>query len=124
VWEWYALSHRLELSPFLGAVGLFLLSFVGIAISLWPFIVPYQCTLSRAASSPSTQAFLLIGPRRGREGRGVERGERMLGLIEAADQEEAPDLESPRMRGIHAVAVRFERRPRRVERLRRLPQVA
>src|SRR5260370_25017351 len=48
----------------------------------------------------------------------------MLGLVEAADQEQAPDLEIPRMRGIYAVAVRFERRPRRVERLRRPAQVA
>ena len=48
----------------------------------------------------------------------------MLGLVEAADQEQAPDLEIARMRGVHAVAVRFERRPRRVERLRRPAQVA
>ena len=61
LWLWYALSRRHELSPFLGAIGLFLLSFVGIAISLWPFIVPYHYTLWQAASSPSTQAFLLIG---------------------------------------------------------------
>ena len=61
LWEWYALSHRHELSPFLAAIGLFLLSFVGMAISLWPFIVPYHYTLSQAASSSSTQAFLLIG---------------------------------------------------------------
>ena len=45
--------------------------------------------------------------------------ERALGLVEATDQEQAPDLEIPRIRGIHAVAVRFERRPRCVERLRR-----
>ena len=56
-----SISTRKQLSLFLGAVGLFLLSFVGTAISLWPFIVPYQYTLSQAASSPSTQAFLLIG---------------------------------------------------------------
>jgi len=61
LWEWYALSHRNELSPFLAAIGLFLLSFVGMAISLWPFIVPYHYTLWQAASSSSTQAFLLIG---------------------------------------------------------------
>ncbi len=59
--EWYALSHRYELLPFLAAIGLFLMSFVGIAISLWPFIVPYHYTLWQAASSSSTQAFLLIG---------------------------------------------------------------
>ena len=67
---------------------------------------------------------LVGGPRRGREGRGVELGEHALGLVEAPDQEQAPDLEIPRMRGIDPVAVRFERRPRRVERLRRPAQVA
>jgi cytochrome d ubiquinol oxidase subunit II len=59
--EWYALTHRQELTPFLGAIGLFLISFIGIAISLWPMIVPFHYTLWQAASSPSTQAFLLIG---------------------------------------------------------------
>ena len=34
---------------------------IGIAISLWPMIVPYHYTLWEAASSPSTQAFMLIG---------------------------------------------------------------
>jgi cytochrome d ubiquinol oxidase subunit II len=59
--EWEALRRRHELTPFLGAVALFLMSFVGIAISLWPMIVPYRYTLWQAASSESTQAFLLIG---------------------------------------------------------------
>jgi cytochrome d ubiquinol oxidase subunit II len=58
--EWYALSRQ-EVTPFLGAIGLFLMSFIGIAISLWPMIVPFHFTLWQAASSPSTQAFLLIG---------------------------------------------------------------
>jgi len=64
------------------------------------------------------------GPRRGREGRGVELGEPTLGRVEAPNQEEAPDLKVPRMRGVHPVAMRFERRPRRVERLGRPAQVA
>ena len=59
--EWYALRRRYELLPFLGAIGLFLMSFVGIAISLWPMIVPFHYSLWQAASSGSTQAFLLIG---------------------------------------------------------------
>jgi cytochrome d ubiquinol oxidase subunit II len=61
VGEWLALGRRYELLPFVGAVGLFLMSFIGIAISLWPMIVPYHYTLWQAASSESTQAFLLIG---------------------------------------------------------------
>ena len=37
------------------------LSYLGIAGSLWPFIVPHSFTLWEAASSASTQAFLLVG---------------------------------------------------------------
>jgi cytochrome d ubiquinol oxidase subunit II len=59
--EWEALRRRHELTPFLGAVALFLMSFIGIAIGLWPMIVPYHYTLWETASSPSTQAFFLIG---------------------------------------------------------------
>src|SRR6185437_1678115 len=40
------------------------------------------------------------------------------------DQQEAPNFEIPRVRGVHPVAVRFERRARRVERLRRPGEVA
>jgi cytochrome d ubiquinol oxidase subunit II len=62
VGEWYALRQRRhDVLPFLGAIGLFLMSFIGIAISLWPMIVPYHYTLWEAASSASTQAFMLIG---------------------------------------------------------------
>jgi cytochrome d ubiquinol oxidase subunit II len=58
---WYALGRPLEAAPFVTAIGLFLMSFIGIAISLWPMIVPRRYTLWEAASAPSTQAFLLIG---------------------------------------------------------------
>ncbi|MGZ8995367.1 MAG: cytochrome d ubiquinol oxidase subunit II, partial [Rhodospirillales bacterium] len=50
-----------ELTPFLAAVGLFLLSYVGLAISLWPNVVPPDITIWEASSSPSTQRFLLYG---------------------------------------------------------------
>jgi cytochrome bd ubiquinol oxidase subunit II len=58
--EWHVLSRH-EAMPFVGAILLFLMSFIGIAVSLWPMIVPYHYSLWQAASSPSTQAFLLIG---------------------------------------------------------------
>jgi cytochrome d ubiquinol oxidase subunit II len=61
VFEWRALNNRSELAPFIGAVGLFVMSYLGIAISLWPTIVPHHYTLWEAASAPGTQAFLLIG---------------------------------------------------------------
>jgi cytochrome bd ubiquinol oxidase subunit II len=37
------------------------MSYLGIAISLWPMIVPGHFTLYQASASQSTQAFLLIG---------------------------------------------------------------
>jgi cytochrome bd ubiquinol oxidase subunit II len=58
---WRSLNDRSEFGPFLGALGLFVMSYIGIAISLWPMIVPGHFTLQQAAASPSTQAFLLIG---------------------------------------------------------------
>jgi cytochrome bd ubiquinol oxidase subunit II len=58
---WRALNSEAEVIPFVGAMGLFTLSYVGIAISLFPMIVPYHFTLWEAASSPRTQAFLLVG---------------------------------------------------------------
>jgi cytochrome d ubiquinol oxidase subunit II len=58
---WRALNRPSEFGPFVGAVGLFLMSYIGIAISLWPMIVPHRYTLWQAASPESTQAFLLVG---------------------------------------------------------------
>jgi cytochrome bd ubiquinol oxidase subunit II len=60
-WEWRSLNNRSEATPFIVAVGLFTMSYIGIAISLWPMIVPHAFTLWEAASPPSTQAFLLVG---------------------------------------------------------------
>lgn len=60
--EWRSLTQdHYELTPFVTAVGLFLISYIGIGISLYPMIVPHQYTLWQAASAPKTQAFLIIG---------------------------------------------------------------
>jgi cytochrome bd ubiquinol oxidase subunit II len=58
---WRALRSRSEILPFVGGVALFVLSYTGIAISLYPMIVPHHFTLWEAASSDRTQAFLLVG---------------------------------------------------------------
>lgn len=59
--EWRALNDESEVTPFVAAIGLFLISYLGIAISLFPFIIVHQLTLWQAASSQSTQTFLIIG---------------------------------------------------------------
>ena len=58
--QWRSFSKG-EASPFFLAILLFALAYLGIAISLFPMIVPHQFTLWQAASSPSTQLFLLLG---------------------------------------------------------------
>jgi cytochrome d ubiquinol oxidase subunit II len=58
---WRTLDSKTEAAPFFGGVCLFVLAYTGMAISLYPMIVPYQVTLWEAASSPRTQAFLLVG---------------------------------------------------------------
>ncbi len=59
--EWRALNSRSEAAPFVFAILLFVMSYLGIAISLFPMIVPYKYTIWEAASSQATQAFLLVG---------------------------------------------------------------
>jgi cytochrome d ubiquinol oxidase subunit II len=58
---WRSLHRDADYLPFLGAMGLFVMCYLGLAISLFPYIVPYTYTLWDAASSPSTQMFMLIG---------------------------------------------------------------
>jgi cytochrome bd ubiquinol oxidase subunit II len=60
--EWRAIGNRrADLAPFAYAVVLFSLSYLGIAISIFPMIVPYHYSLWQAASSPDTQIFLGVG---------------------------------------------------------------
>jgi cytochrome bd ubiquinol oxidase subunit II len=61
LYAWHSLNTRSDYGPFFAALGLFVMSYLGIAISLWPMIVRGHFTLRDAAASPSTQAFLLIG---------------------------------------------------------------
>ncbi len=61
LWLWRALARGAEVVPFLAAMGLFLLCYLGLAISLFPYVVPHTLTLWDTATAPEGQAFLLIG---------------------------------------------------------------
>ncbi|WP_454016822.1 cytochrome d ubiquinol oxidase subunit II [Azospirillum sp. Marseille-Q6669] len=58
---WRALDDGREVLPFAFAMGLFALSYLGLAISLWPVLIPPGITVWQAAAPPETQVFLLIG---------------------------------------------------------------
>jgi cytochrome d ubiquinol oxidase subunit II len=58
---WRGLETRHDTMPFLSAVALFLLGFVGLAISNLPYLVPPSVTIWQAAAHPSSQMFMLVG---------------------------------------------------------------
>ena len=57
---WRELRHGTDLAPFIYAVALFLLGYLGIAISLWPNLVPPSLSIWDAAAPPQTQKFELV----------------------------------------------------------------
>jgi cytochrome d ubiquinol oxidase subunit II len=58
---WHGLTTDKHLQPFLSALGLFVLSFVGLGISFYPYIVPGALTIAEAAAPDDSLAFLLVG---------------------------------------------------------------
>ena len=53
--------HFVERQAVWAALGLFAMCYLGLGISILPMIVPYSITFWAAASSPKSQAFLMIG---------------------------------------------------------------
>jgi cytochrome d ubiquinol oxidase subunit II len=58
---WSGLVTRHEWKPFVATIALFLLGFLGLAISNLPYLVPPTLTVWDAAAHPSSQLFMLIG---------------------------------------------------------------
>jgi cytochrome d ubiquinol oxidase subunit II len=58
---WRALEARREKRPFVFTMGLFALSYLGLAISLWPKVVPPDITIWQAAAARESQIFMLVG---------------------------------------------------------------
>jgi cytochrome d ubiquinol oxidase subunit II len=50
-----------DLQPFLAALSFFILCYVGILISFYPYIVPVSITIWQAAAPDKSLAFLLVG---------------------------------------------------------------
>jgi cytochrome d ubiquinol oxidase subunit II len=58
-WRW--LDARHDALPFLASIALFLLGYLGLVISTFPYLVPPVLTVWQAAAAPSSQIFLLLG---------------------------------------------------------------
>jgi len=58
---WRAIVSGRETLPFLATIALFLLGYLGLLISNFPYIVPPSLTIWQAAASPPTHVFMLMG---------------------------------------------------------------
>jgi cytochrome d ubiquinol oxidase subunit II len=58
---WRALASGREAAPFLAAIALFLLGYLGLVISVFPYLVPPTLTIWQTAAHPATQSFMLVG---------------------------------------------------------------
>ena len=58
---WRAVEANRRYRPFFLTIALFLLGYLGLGISLFPYIVPPGVTIWQAANTPSSQLFTLFG---------------------------------------------------------------
>ncbi len=56
-----ALADERDYRPFFLTLGLFALSFAGLGVSMWPYIVPESITIREAAAPESSLTFMLAG---------------------------------------------------------------
>jgi cytochrome d ubiquinol oxidase subunit II len=59
LWRW--LETGREVPPFLAAIAMFLLGYLGLVISSYPYIVPPSLTVWQTAAAPTSQMFMLVG---------------------------------------------------------------
>jgi cytochrome d ubiquinol oxidase subunit II len=58
---WRDLRTEREFRPFFLSQGLFLMNYIGLGISMWPWLVPFEITFREAAAAPESQSLLLVG---------------------------------------------------------------
>jgi cytochrome d ubiquinol oxidase subunit II len=58
-WRWIETGR--EVPPFLATIALFLLGFLGLVISNFPYLVPPSLTIWDTAAAPASQIFMLLG---------------------------------------------------------------
>lgn len=61
IWLIYSIRREDEVKPFLLTVLLFSISYIGLAVSLFPWMVPHSIPYWEAAGSPHTQSLMLVG---------------------------------------------------------------
>ena len=58
---WRSLRSDTDWHPFVFTLILFLLSMIGLAISMWPDVIPGRVSIWQAAAPYQSQVFMLVG---------------------------------------------------------------
>jgi cytochrome d ubiquinol oxidase subunit II len=58
---WRALAKGRSVAPFVTSIVLFLLGYLGLVISSFPYLVPPSLTIWQTAAAPASQMFMLVG---------------------------------------------------------------
>ena len=61
LFEFWSLRKGRDVAPFLSTIALFLLGYLGLGISTFPYLVPPDLTIWEAAAAPASQVFMLVG---------------------------------------------------------------
>lgn len=60
-YTWFCLQNRFEVWPYSLTLFVFMMSYIGIGISLFPYIIPHQVSYWDAAAPNETQLYVLYG---------------------------------------------------------------
>jgi cytochrome d ubiquinol oxidase subunit II len=55
-----SLASKEERTPFIWTILIFLLTFIGLGLIVFPYIIPTQITIYQAAASPSALVFMIV----------------------------------------------------------------
>jgi cytochrome d ubiquinol oxidase subunit II len=58
-WRWLDTEH--DVLPFLATIALFLLGYLGLLVSNFPYLIPPSLTIWQTAAAPATHVFFLMG---------------------------------------------------------------
>jgi cytochrome d ubiquinol oxidase subunit II len=61
LFAWRSIGRNDDALPFAAAIGLFLLGYLGLVISSFPYLVPPSLTIWDTAAAPASQVFMLVG---------------------------------------------------------------
>jgi len=58
---WYSLGKHSETQPLIFTIAIFITAYIGLGLSLYPWIVPFHFTIYEACAEPTSLSLMLVG---------------------------------------------------------------